>query len=1591
MLLAFCLAFLLAAEMRAATITWVGGTGTGTSRYMWRRTGGTAGGNWNPTNVPTAADAVHFNTSNTYIAITLAQAENAGTLTFDSAAGAFTFSDGTATGSLTIAGITGVGITNNSASTQTFNIGLTISSSQTWNAAAGALTFTNARTVALGANTLTLEGSYDITISDAISGTGGSLTKTGSGTLTLSGANSYTGATTVNAGVLNIQNATATGTTAGGVSVASGAALQMQGGIAVGAEALALGGTGISNDGALRNISGNNTWGGAITISGTNTRIDSDAGTLTLSGAIGGNAQNLIIGGASGVNISNVIGTTTGTLAKDGAGTLTLSGANTFSGGTTIGSANGASGGTIQLGANNTLPGDVTVYAGTLSTGTYSDTIGALSLGGGASGTTAAVSTTTGILTLGGNVAYNATNNPNGATISGLLALGTTDRTFTVNDSSAAASDLTVSAVISGSHNITKTGSGTLVLSGANSYTGTTAIDQGVVNIQNATALGSNAGDIVTVASGAALQIQNSLTLSGSKAITLNGTGVSNDGALRSISGTNTVGGAITLGSDSRINSDAGTLTLSGGINGAHNLTVGGAGATSIGGAIGTGSGSLTKDGAGTLTLSAGNSYTGATTISTGVVNISNSNALGTTDNGTSVASGAALQVQGGIAVGNEALTLNGTGISAGGALRSISGTNSWAGPITLGSDSRINSDAGTLTLSIGGITGAYNLTVGGAGNTTISDVIGTGSGSLTKDGAGTLTLSVGNSYTGGTTLGAGTLTANDNGALGTGTLTMSGGTLNSTVAGTTVNNPITLTASSTLSNIATGGLLTNYGTYTLTMSGATQSGGINLSNNTTGRTLTVNVASGTSTISGAIANGSTSTSNLTKTGAGALVLSGSDANTYTGTTTLSAGTLTADKNNALGTGTLILDGGTLNSDNGSTVGNAITLTASSTVNDITTSGLLSNRGYTLTTSGATLSGGVNINSRGSAHNLTVNVGSGTSTISGVVERTGGGTSALIKTGSGTLVLSNANTYTDATTISAGVINIQNGAAFGTTAGGVTVANNAALQMQGGIAVGAEALTLSGTGISTDGALRNMSGGNSWAGAITLGANTQVNSDAGTLTLSGAISGNYNLTVGGAGDTTISGVIGTGAHTLTKTGSGTLVLSGAGANTYTGATTIGAGVVNIQKGAAFGTTAGGVTVASGAALQTQGGITVGAEALALSGTGISNDGALRNISGNNTWGGAITLSGANTRINSDAGALTLSGAIGGSGQNLVVGGAGNTTISNAIGTGSGTLTKDGAGALVLSGANSYSGGTTIGSATAVGGTLQLGTGGTLPTGGEVTVYSGTLDLNSHSASIGALNLGGNSIGAAVVHSGSGLTLGGDVTFNAANNPGGATIDGNGLLLGSADRIFNINYSSAAAPELNVIAPISGTHGITKTGSGTLQLSGDNTNYTGTTTVNGGYLDLDNLHALAGPLVVNSGGAVRILSDLDPIDLTLNNGSYDLGGHSSTLGSILIEGTSSILFTGTSTLTAASLTLDPGAILNILNWGSGDVFNLTSFTGDLNDIYFDGIKGGKWSGGELTPVPEPSFYAALMALGLFGGLLWFRARRAPQAC
>ena len=107
-----------------------------------------------------------------------------------------------------------------------------------------------------------------------------------------------------------------------------------------------------------------------------------------------------------------------------------------------------------------------------------------------------------------------------------------------------------------------------------------------------------------------------------------------------------------------------------------------------------------------------------------------------------------------------EALTLNGTGIANDGALQERLRQQHLRRAHHVGQRHRINSDSGTLTLATPGPSPApaYGLTVGGAGNTTIASIIGTGTGTLTKDGTGTLTLTGANTYTGLTTVSAGTL-----------------------------------------------------------------------------------------------------------------------------------------------------------------------------------------------------------------------------------------------------------------------------------------------------------------------------------------------------------------------------------------------------------------------------------------------------------------------------------------------------------------------------------------------------------------------------------------------------------------------------------------------------------------------------------------------------------------------------------------------------------------------------------------------------------------------------------------------------------------
>ena len=273
-----------------------------------------------------------------------------------------------------------------------------------------------------------------------------------------------------------------------------------------------------------------------------------------------------------------------------------------------------------------------------------------------------------------------------------------------------------------------------------------------------------------------------------------------------------------------------------------------------------------------------------------------------------------------------------------------------------------------------------------------------------------------------------------------------------------------------------------------------------------------------------------------------------------------------------------------------------------------------------------------------------------------------GSNGSLIKNSSGTLTLSGANTYAGATTVSTGVLAISHAAALGSDAAGTTVADGAELRVLGGITVATEALTLNGSGVSTNGALRNFSGDNTIAGAITLASAARIVTTAGTLTLTGGVTGaDKNLTFGGSGNTTISTTgLSLGTGSLTKTGTGLLLLSVA--NTYSGGTTISGGSIKIGVTGALGsgavnvggvgtldlnnlTIANSIVLAAGATL-TGGSIAVGpltptTGTLAVELTGTQplekTDSGRLELTGANTFTGATSVTGGGTVAVSDFG------------------------------------------------------------------------------------------------------------------------------------------------------------------------------------------------------------------------------------------------------------------------------------------------------------------------------------------------------------------
>jgi autotransporter-associated beta strand protein len=231
----------------------------------------------------------------------------------------------------------------------------------------------------------------------------------------------------------------------------------------------------------------------------------------------------------------------------------------------------------------------------------------------------------------------------------------------------------------------------------------------------------------------------------------------------------------------------------------------------------------IIADTTGTVALNASNNYNGTTTVSSNAtVLLGNNNALGTTNSGTTVVSGGALDL-GGSAISGEALSVEGTGVSSGGAIKNSSASAaSFSGPVTLTAATTIAATNGKITLSgaVGQDTGSRNLTKTGSSTLTLSGTSANTYLGRTTVSGGVLELN----KTAGVNNIAGAVTVNSTATLllsannqvaDASTITLSGGTIQRASGVSETFGALDLTAPSFL-NFGTGDTGTlSFGTYT--------------------------------------------------------------------------------------------------------------------------------------------------------------------------------------------------------------------------------------------------------------------------------------------------------------------------------------------------------------------------------------------------------------------------------------------------------------------------------------------------------------------------------------------------------------------------------------------------------------------------------------------------------------------------------------------------------------------------------------------------------------------------------------------------------
>ena len=1129
-------------------------------------------------------------------------------------------------------------------------------------------------------------------LSGVISGAG-ELTKLGNGNLRLSGHNTYTGDTNIIAGILSVGHGNALGD--GGTVYMNGGWLQY---------------SGISTDFSGRfSTTGAQRW-----------NIDTNGQNVTFASVLSSSSS----------------------LSKFGNGSLKLSGNNTFSGGTII------SGGTLIVDNNNSLGNGGIIYmtGGTLQylgiNADFSNRFSALdgqhwnidtngqivTFASGLKGSSSLSKSGTGSLILSGHNTYTGGTNINAGTLeisgSGVLGgghyLGSISNTGTFKYSSD--SDQTLSGVFSGTGNLVKSsGLSTLTLSGYNSYSGDTTINAGTLEISGSGFLGGGnyRGSIFN---NAALKyssdMQQSLTgvISGAGSLVKAGIGS------LTLSGDNTylgdtfmsggrlyVGHSNALGTEGTIYMNGGWLKYLSGIStdfsnrfstaGGQQWNIDTNGQNVTFASVLSSSSSLSKSGDGSLMLSGSNTYTGDTYISFGTLIVDNSNALG---NGHTInMNGGWLKYSLGISTdfSNRFSTAgaqrwnidtNGQNVTfASDLIGSVSSlTKSGEGRLMLLGRAEYTGEtyinAGTLEISGSGVldVGNYGGPIYNTGtlkyssdsDQTLRGVI-SGTGNLVKASSlSTLTLSGNNTYSGGTIISGGTLIVDNNNSLGNGgIIDMTGGTLQYSGINADFSNRFSI------------------------------AGGQHWNIDTNGQNVT-------------FASGLKGSSSLSKSGTGSLMLSGRA--DYTGDTNINAGTLEISGSGVLGGGHYlgsISNTGTFkySSDSDQTLSGVFSgtgnLVKSSGLSTLTLSGYNSYSGDTTINAGTLEISGSGV--LGEGHYLGSISNTGTlkyssdsdQTLSGEIS----GTGSLVKSSSSsTLNLSGYNSYSGDITIDTGTLEISG---LGTLSGSDyqgSIRNNGTLRYSSSRSNNISGV-ISGTGslVIANDCLLDLSGHNTYSGGTTISAGMLIvsNSNAlgteGTIYMNGGwlkysgVSSDFSNRFSTAGgqqwniDTTdqdvtfTAGLSGIGSS-LTKSGYGKLLLSGR--NTYTGDTTIDSGALEIS-GSGFlggGTYLGSISnndtlIYSSDSDQILGGV--------ISGTGNlvkAAHSSVLSLSGDNTYSGDTFIDAGTLQIGSASSSGSLGTGSVFNNSSLVFNRIADTTINNAI-SGSGSVLVTIAGNLTL--------------------------------------------------------------------------------------------------------------------------------------------------------------------------------------------------------------------------------------------------------------------------------------------------------------------